>query len=297
MSKFSEWLVISSAVFAVSCGQQLDMEGERAAVHEFHDACSKAQLAGNVDCFAEDGQWLPPQAPPIKGRDKIGEIVSQAIEDPNFSVSHDIVDIEVSGSGDLAYIHYTYEFTMSGPDGSPVTEHGKAIYVLKKQPQAGWKFLIDIWNTDTPEAGTGPVDLEAEKNAASAVLSKLWSAFKNQDLDLLSQVFAHDPEMIIFGTDAAERWVGFESFMEAEERMFAAFDVEEMSIRDEVVAVHDSGAVAWFSAVLDGVVLTKGESVPVEGIRITGVIAKRNDGWRIVQYHSSVPVEGQNIEY
>ena len=42
------------------------------------------------------------------------------------------------------------------PDGNPVAEHGKAIYVLKKQPQAGWKILIDIWNADPPVSSAGP---------------------------------------------------------------------------------------------------------------------------------------------
>ncbi len=134
------------------CSPKVDMEVERAAVHKFHDECMTAFLAGNVDCFAEAAQLLPPGASPITGKKAIGGFMSQVIEDPNFSGFHDIVNVEVSRSGDLAYIHYTYEIIVSDPGGSPVAEQGKAVYVLTKQPQAGWKILIDIWNTDAEGA-------------------------------------------------------------------------------------------------------------------------------------------------
>ena len=137
----------------------------------------------------------------------------------------------------------------------------------------------------------------SEGAAAKAIVAQLWRAFEIQDLDLLSQVMAHDSDMIIFGSDAAERWVGYEPFIAAEEQMFASFDVERLSIHDQTLTIHESGQVAWFSAVLDGDVTVGGKRQSVEGIRITGVLETRDSGWVIVQYHSSVPVVGQNIEY
>ena len=141
------------------------------------------------------------------------------------------------------------------------------------------------------------VDLESAEAAARAVSAQLWQAMESQDLDLMSQVMAHDPDMIIFGTDAAERWVGYEAFMAAEEQMAAAFDVEQLSVHDEVLTIHGSGEVAWFSVVMDGKGTVGGKHFSVEGVRITGVLEKRDARWVIVQYHSSVPVAGQNIEY
>ena len=279
------------------CAPQVDTEVERIAIRTFHDECLSAQITGNVDCFAEDGQMLPNEFPPIKGKSVIAEVVPQMISDPNFAVSHDIVDIDVSRSGDLAYIHYTYKFTMSDPGGNPVTEHGNAIYILKKQPQVGWEYLLDLSNSAAEDVGDvdrATIDHEA---AAEAVVAQLWRAFEIQDLDLLSQVMAHDSNMIIIGTDAAERWVGYEPFIAAEEKMFASFDFERLSIHDQVLTVHESGHVAWFSAIVDGEVTVGERHQSVGGIRITGVLEKRGPGWVIVQYHSSVPVAGQNIEY
>lgn len=54
---------------------------------------------------------------------------------------------------------------------------------------------------------------------------------------------------------------------------------------------------AWFSEVVDWEVLTSGEKTLIEGIRFTGVMEKINGEWLIVQFHSSVGVAGQVLEY
>ena len=147
-------------VAAVGCAPRVDIEAERAAIHKFHDECLAAMLIGDVGCFAEDGLALPHDALPIAGRDAIGELISKMIEDPNLAVSHDIVNLDISAGGDQAYLHYTYDLTMSDPSGNPATEHGKGVFILKKQSQIGWEILIDIWNADSVE-----IDTESEVQA------------------------------------------------------------------------------------------------------------------------------------
>jgi steroid delta-isomerase-like uncharacterized protein len=182
-------------VLAVSgCAPQLDLEAEREAIHKFHDECITALLAGNVDCFAEEAQFLPPNAHPLKGKKAIGELVSQMIEDPNFSGSHDIVNVEVSRSGDLATIHYTYELNMSDPDGNPVTEHGKAIYVLKKQSQGGWKILIDIWNSEIPLLGAA--------DTGKKLVAQVLALIDQRNLDEAFELYA--PDYIYHGPGGQE---------------------------------------------------------------------------------------------
>jgi ketosteroid isomerase-like protein len=128
------------------CAPQVDAEAERAAIRTFHDDCLAAQVTGDVGCFSEDGQMLPNEFPPIKGKSAIAEVVPKMIADPNFSVSHDVIDIDVSQSGDLGYIQYTYTLTHSDLDGNPATERGNGVFILKKQPQVGWRYVLDIAN-------------------------------------------------------------------------------------------------------------------------------------------------------
>lgn len=65
----------------------------------------------------------------------------------------------------------------------------------------------------------------------------------------------------------------------------------------EDIKVADLGNVARFSEIMDFSVASKGESINAKGIRIAGVLEKRDGNWVFVQYHFSIPVAGQAVEY
>jgi ketosteroid isomerase-like protein len=101
----------------------------------------------------------------------------------------------------------------------------------------------------------------------------------------------------VLGTDSGERWVGSASFLAAEESMMQAFDAERPTRREETLQVHPSGDVAWFSTVFDLETSVGGELGTFEGLRTTGLIAKRDGRWLLLQCHTCVPVAGQQVEY
>jgi ketosteroid isomerase-like protein len=146
-------------------------------------------------------------------------------------------------------------------------------------------------------ACTIDTDTETEVQSAKTAVDDFWRAIGTQDLDLLSRVVAQDEELIVFGTDAAERWVGSTAFLSAEEQIMQAFDVLSLDRREETLQVHSRGGVAWFSTVFDIAITVDGEVAGLKGLRTTGVVEKRNDDWVIVQLHTSVPVAGQEVEY
>ena len=141
------------------------------------------------------------------------------------------------------------------------------------------------------------VDLEKEESAARATMNQLWQSWETRDINLTSEVMAHDPDMVIFGTDATERWVGYEEFRTAVEQQFAAMESVQISASDEVFKIHNSGEVAWCSSIVDITGVSMGEDFEMAGLRFTAVLEKRDGKWVIVQAHFSVPVEGQAIEY
>ncbi len=140
-------------------------------------------------------------------------------------------------------------------------------------------------------------DTEAETERAKAVVDDFWHAISAQDMDLLSRVVANDEELVVFGTDAAERWIGSSAYLSAEEQMMQAFDVKSLDRREETLQIHSRGGVAWFSTVFDVEISVDDEVATLKGLRTTGVLEKRNDDWVIVQSHTSVPVSGQQVEY
>ncbi len=103
--------------------------------------------------------------------------------------------------------------------------------------------------------------------------------------------------MVTFGTDAAERWIGYEPAENALKRQFESVEESQGTTRERVIVVHRSGEVAWWSELRDWKGKAQGESVSEEGVRLTGVLEKRNGHWVIVQVHASVPVSGQLVKY
>ena len=141
------------------------------------------------------------------------------------------------------------------------------------------------------------VDLEAERTEATTVVNHMIQALEAEDMNLLAKVMAHDADMVNFGTDAAERWVGWDALKESVEKQFASFDKTKLTVKDQVVKVNPSGNVAWFSEIVDWDLMAKGKPVHMEGSRITGVLEKRDGNWVIVQFHVSVPVSTQAAQY
>ncbi len=134
------------------------------------------------------------------------------------------------------------------------------------------------------------VDLEAEKVKVKIVIDQFTQVWEKEDLELFSRIMAHDADMVNFGSDAPEHFVGWEALKAAVEEMFPAFENTKIAVKDQVIKVHPSGQVAWFSQIWDWDLAVGGQPVRLEGCRFTGVLEKRNGNWVFVQFHNSVPV-------
>lgn len=127
--------------------------GDEAAIRQADEQWSKD--AGTLDVdktisyYAADASVLPPNAPLATGKDAIRTLWTGLLS-PGTSISWKATKIEVSKSGDLAYLMGTYELSMKGPDGKPINDHGKMVEVWKKQADKQWKVVADIFNSDIP---------------------------------------------------------------------------------------------------------------------------------------------------
>lgn len=139
-------------------------------------------------------------------------------------------------------------------------------------------------------------DLGAEEEAATAVVDLWLQMWLEEDITLLDRAFAQDPDMVVFGTDEAEYWIGYRAARESLEYQLGVFEDIEGTVRNQDVKIHESGEVAWFSEMVDWEI-TSGEDRVELTVWFSGVLEKRSDGWKIVQFHASVPVSGQAVEY
>lgn len=141
---------------------------------------------------------------------------------------------------------------------------------------------------------------ESEKHAKSNLknaVDQLMGAFENESVEMFDDVMAKDTGMVTFGTDASERWVGFTEVRDSFAKQVGAFEVERIDTKNQVIKTSNSGEIAWFSQIVDWHISSGGNSQTIPGIRVTGVLEKRGTEWKIVQFHTSAPVQGQVVEY
>lgn len=118
-----------------------------------------------------------------------------------------------------------------------------------------------------------------ETAAVSTVLDAFHTAAAKADEEAYFGLLA--PNAVFLGTDATERWdkVAFREFAHPH---FAKGTGWKFVPRDRHVDFSRDGQVAWFDELLDSA--TYGEC------RGTGVLEKGEGGWKITQYHLTIPM-------
>jgi ketosteroid isomerase-like protein len=134
------------------------------------------------------------------------------------------------------------------------------------------------------------VELEAEKAKVKLVVDQFEEFWETENMELLSKIMAHDSDMVNYGSDASEVFVGWEAFKDAVEKMLPVFENTKIAVKNQRIKLHSSGNVAWFSEIWDWDLMFDDQPVLIENQRLTGVLEKRNSNWVFVQFHNSVPV-------
>ena len=132
---------------------------------------------------------------------------------------------------------------------------------------------------------------------AESLIQKMWDSFIDGDIDAFSQTMSKDEDMVTFGTDASERWESWQELEDSVALQFDAFDVISVERKNKSLKISNTGNTAWFSETVDWEFLSNGKTEEVKDIRYTGVMEYRKGHWKIVQFHCSVGVAGQVIEY
>ena len=125
----------------------------------------------------------------------------------------------------------------------------------------------------------GAASVAADTAAVAAVLDAFHAAAARADEAAYFGLLA--PNAVFLGTDAGERWdkPAFRAFAHP---YFAQGKGWAFVPRDRHVDFAAEGRVAWFDELLD--------SASYGECRGTGVLERSDVGWRVVQYHLTIPV-------
>jgi uncharacterized protein (TIGR02246 family) len=123
-------------------------------IRELEDKARKAVEAKDLDryvsFYADDAVLLWPGAPMVTGRAAIREFMRVFLSMPDFSLSFETTQVEVSLTGDFAYTCGTNKVTLVGPSGRKMKDRGKYLTVYRKQSDGTWKVAADMGNSDLP---------------------------------------------------------------------------------------------------------------------------------------------------
>jgi ketosteroid isomerase-like protein len=156
-------LTLWSGLMAVGCNLRTvhaptdTRAADEAAIRRLDADWVKAAQTKQVDAwmafYSDDAAVLPPNEPTATSKESIRKDIGELLGLPGVSVSWEPTKVEVSKSGDLAYLYGIYDLSMTGPKGEPVIDHGKIAEIWKKQADGGWRCVVDTWSSDLPVAG------------------------------------------------------------------------------------------------------------------------------------------------
>lgn len=116
---------------------------------DFASALNAKDAKAAAALYAEDAVLIPPGEPLVRGREAIEEYWRGAIESGGVrNVSVETMDALSSGS--LGYETGSFVLTANGPDGEAVTDRGRYIELLRREPDGRWLSTHGIWNA-SPE--------------------------------------------------------------------------------------------------------------------------------------------------
>jgi hypothetical protein len=147
-------------------------------------------------------------------------------------------------------------------------------------------MLISCRNEIPEKSAFDPIK---EKEKIALVLEKYVIANEEQSLNLIKEVWASKPDIVVFGTNSDETIIGWEAIRDALKKQFKNIENTYISVRDQRIYINETGNTAWFSEIVNYNYIYKDKPVKYEGLRFTGVLEKINGDWLIVQSHMSIP--------
>jgi ketosteroid isomerase-like protein len=133
-----------------------DLAAERARLLQRDAEWATVAAAGTdveriLSYWTDDAIVYPPRMPALVGKDAVRGYVEASLKVPGFRINWTSSDVTFSPDGQLAYMLSKNSVTFTGPDGAPLTTHGRGVTVWRREPNGIWRCAVDIWNEEPTE--------------------------------------------------------------------------------------------------------------------------------------------------
>jgi uncharacterized protein (TIGR02246 family) len=120
---------------------------------------AKNGAEGYAAHFAADATLLPPDGPPVAGRDRIKAWMASQADLPYRTQPEAVNQDEIRIMGDIAIVRTTLRGKrVSKVDGKETPFETKYLDVLRRTPAGGWEFLTRMWNSNISGATAARLD-------------------------------------------------------------------------------------------------------------------------------------------
>jgi ketosteroid isomerase-like protein len=126
-----------------------DVESLRATDLAWSEAAARKDLDGVVAFMTDDGETLAPNEPAAAGKAAVKAGWESLLNLPDLKIQWEPTRVEVANSSEIGYTRGTWTMSFTGPDGKPVSDHGKYLEVWKKI-DGKWKCSSDMYSSDVP---------------------------------------------------------------------------------------------------------------------------------------------------
>ena len=129
-------------------------EADVQAIEKWCKRYTDAVEAGDLDTYrtfwSEDVIWLPPGAPIIQGIDACMEHHRPAFEQLKQEETFSVQEIKFGDDFTVVRLDYVYNGTPKPNSGAkPAHEVGKAIFLMRREPDGSWIATHCMWNLDS----------------------------------------------------------------------------------------------------------------------------------------------------
>jgi len=137
---------------------------------------------------------------------------------------------------------------------------------------------------------------ETDIKAILDTLESFRTGWEKSDADQILSTIAQQEDVVIYGTDLVERWIGYEAFFGPVLEQVKALVDPVYTWGENEPRINAQGDIGWASGDLS--IAFEMNGIPQEvSMRSTYLLSRQGEEWKIVQAHFSVGEEQAVVEY
>ncbi len=117
-------------------------------VESFQEAALRSDVSTIAGFYTDNALLLSNRAEIVRGRQKIAELLKDAVDVGLRFKDFETVEIEMSGEFGYEVKTYSYAYQQTGHETE--WRRAKYVHIWKKQGDHTWKLHLDIWNESKP---------------------------------------------------------------------------------------------------------------------------------------------------